>query len=554
MGATKVEELYVEFLQKGFEDLQSKLDAVLSKFREMSNGVTGFASQTSTSTDTAVESMGGMGKEIESVCNNVAKQTASLANTVSGSVNAMATASQIGTNKTKSQYSSLASSVAQFFTDLQKNPSATIGNSLASIGDKVKSVYTSVSGSIGQFAATTQKNAKDLADSTQSRLGEFGKLLVGFEIFHRATDWVIGFAKAGLQASQMGDVLNNSLTRLSLSIGGLFGPEIEKINQLIRGLTSWIDGWDASTKRTVAGIVLTTTATAAIAGAIGIATVAVHQLTAAVIELEAATGVGLILPILGATAAALGGLAIGTEAGQKSLANLGNTLAPLGTGFLKLWDSLQPLMNALWQLAEIAGSGIAMVAKFAGELVSGLAPAFNLVSGLAGLAINVLAVPLQFLMGIFEGLFEVFGQLALAIKDVLEPFTDLFENVLGTFGEVMKWLGGELKSLGKSIVEFLLAPIRLLIEGLKMASSLLEALGLKKVKSPNSEASDRNALARKSTGVSSLESFYERIAKETLSMGSGRSVEQEQLDEMKKISANTEKMAGASPNPPPLTR
>lgn len=112
-----------------------------------------------------------------------------------------------------------------------------------------------------------------------------------------------GLAHHGLAASAVGQQLNFHMQRLSLTVGGLLGPEIQSFIGTIRNLTNWLQNLNNSQKAAIAQVMLTAGAYRSLTG------------------------------VLGPTNAGLVALLLSTKEGRQVFQSLVKTLADLTTAF-----------------------------------------------------------------------------------------------------------------------------------------------------------------------------------------------------------------------------
>src|SRR5258708_7902114 len=87
-----------------------------------------------------------------------------------------------------------------------------------------------------QTALNAVQGQLDKAQKTMSAVGNAATASFGV-----AAAAVTGLATAGLAMSVQGQVMQFQMERLSRTVGGVFGPEIQKLIGFIERLTSWID-------------------------------------------------------------------------------------------------------------------------------------------------------------------------------------------------------------------------------------------------------------------------------------------------------------------------
>jgi hypothetical protein len=158
---------------------------------------------------------------------------------------------------------------------------------------------------------------------------------------------ILGFVRSGLNASAMGQIFQLQMERLSLTIAGLFGPEIRKVMELVNRFTSWIQGLSQAQKENIVRWVEGAAAALAVglvlprvlAGVMALGA-GIKALGAAITGSLASTGIGALLPLIGLVVQAMTAWLVGTEKGRSMLAQLWETLQKLSEAFSRLGKAL----------------------------------------------------------------------------------------------------------------------------------------------------------------------------------------------------------------------
>jgi hypothetical protein len=289
---------------------------------------------------------------------------------------------------------------------------------------------------------------------------------------------VVGnFVRQGLSMGAMGQLLQFQMQRLSLTMSGLFRPEIEKITQLIGKLTNWINNLTSAQKAAIAHWIQGAAAALAVAVIMprivtGIQAVigAVHALGAAVGLLEAETGIGAILPIVGLLVEGLTMLMVGTDAGREALKEMWDATKELGAAFMELFKAMD-LGDVLDSMVE----GFVIVIKLVADLVRWTA---ELIKKLNELSDGKFA---QFLKA---GLLALAGPLAI--------LGDLSKQINGPRAKKDENRDQEMKRLG--------GPESFQQTYARIAQASLMATGGKGAKSPEERTADATEIIAQNTG------------------------------------------------------
>lgn len=389
---------------------------------------------------------------------------------------------------------------------------------------------------------------------------------------------VANFVRQGLAASTMGQLFQVQMERLSLTIAGLFRPELEKVLGAVQKLTDWIqhltDAQKASIARWIEGA----------AAAVGLAVIlprivsgvravitAVIALGEAIAAAEVATGIGAILPLLGLVVEAMGLLLVGTQAGRQALSGLWDVIKQIGSALAKLWDA-----SGASAFLELVGQGLAVIAQALGRAAAKVG---DVISGMmkAGKLGDFFATMGKIVVVLAEGIAAVVDRVSdfiaamLGLPGVQSAWDAFREQVLN----LHKLLLGLVMLAGKLIAAFLdSAPVQafltVAIAGFRVLLSVVQKIAeavnfilrplnsllgvndaLDKVKTPTTagkkDEGNRNMLAPRGGGFEGLDQTYRRIAAASIGVGgAGKSAEERMVDEqhqsnqyLRRINENT---------------
>ena len=185
---------------------------------------------------------------------------------------------------------------------------------------------------------------------------------------------VTGFIHQGLAMGAMGQILQVQMQRLALTITGLFRPEIQRVSEWVQRLTNWIQSLSDLQRESIAHWLQAGAAALAmglalprvIAGLQG-AAVAVEALGAALGFLEADTGIGVLIPLIGFAIQGMTLLMVGTNGGRDALASMWEATKPLVAELVKLGEALR-----LGDLLEALGNDFAVIVSATADAVRGL--------------------------------------------------------------------------------------------------------------------------------------------------------------------------------------
>jgi hypothetical protein len=323
--------------------------------------------------------------------------------------------------------------------------------------------------------------------------------------FGRAQIALVGFVGAGIASSAMGELLANRMGMLTREIAALFLPQIRLVIEGIQKLTDWFRTLSGDQQQNIARWIFAGAAMLAVAklmpvliqGLVG--TVAgVRALTVAILGLESSTGIGALLPLVGALITLLASLAVGTEIGRHGFGRLWGALQPMLVQSAALFKSLQaafvPVLDAMSQAFQMVKPQLLEMGKALGEF---LVPAFKILADVMIVVIYAGA-----------GLLNFFAQLTTYILKVVTPALAGLAAILDKIAKGYAYL------IGAKTPDLVLPP---------PAQA-----------APNAPGSPHMTLFPRSSGFESLQAAWERIAKATIGLGGGKTDAQKQLEELMK--------------------
>jgi len=343
--------------------------------------------------------------------------------------------------------------------------------------------------------------------------------------FNYASAAIVGFATAGVHASQTGELFRMQFERLSLAIAGLFRPEIQKILELIQRFTNWLNKLDPHMKTmighflaaAIAGLGVSKVLLGPLMSAIQVTLLGMQLLTAAGIELNIVTA-GIPL-LIGAIVTVFGGLAVGTQTGRNALKGLWEIFKPL-------IDGLKPIIDIFMEIGRVVGSVFGQAFQVVGIILKSFFSILGAGLSILGAILKVVLLP-----------FTILGRLIEKIMEMLKPLTD-------KFSELAETLVGKVVKSAMLVVKWVD----------KMIDKIFDLLGLGK-SAVDKDKENRSTEIARSPGFEAPEAVFMRIAAASVNLGAGKSVEEEQLDELRGIRENTGKTHESVENQkPPYTR
>lgn len=400
----------------------------------------------------------------------------------------------------------------------------------------ISSVIEQVKAGFGVITAGITSVTTASGNLTQQIQAGLGAITAGVAA---VTASVAGFVRSGLAASALGEVMRYRFEQLALSLSGLFRPEIEAVIETVQAVTEKIRGLTAtqaehlsSWLKIAAGAVAAAAIFPTVITAIKGITAAVIALNIAVVEGLAATGIGALVPLIGAAVSVLAGLVVGTEAGQKALGKLFEAFRPVAAAVDSLVSAFSPLIDLIKPIGELIAAAfkpiatvIQTVADIVAPIISGLSaiitPVINVISALANVlgstlaaAISVLVSPLRIVADILGTLWKLFGK--------------LIEGVLNKLADVFNVIADAIDKARKAFEKFM----------------QIISLGIYRPEEEDKKAKEKNrgALGAKASPFGDVSRHFEETAQRTMGLGMGKNVDEQQLEVLERIETNTEEM------------
>lgn len=331
----------------------------------------------------------------------------------------------------------------------------------------VGGVVASGMGTAATAMARVAQGAAQMAGQIQSAMSLASISVLGFSAS------VGGFVAAGVRFSYVGDQISLYLQRISLAMSGLFRPELTKAIDLLRGVTNWLYSLSEAQRENIARWIMAgaaALATAAIlpriisgiTGVIG----AVRALTLAILEGEFATGIGAILPVIGAAVAGLVVLNGGMEGVKKVFTSVMEVVRPVFEAVrdfaVSAAKAFEPLFAALGKVFEALKPVMKVLAELAGAVVRALAS-----------VLQVLATVLTVIVKILEPIVVIFAKVAEIIGKILVPVIRILAAVLEVVARVVQALFKILEPILNLIVKVVEAIMELLGPVVEVVASVL---------------------------------------------------------------------------------
>lgn len=335
---------------------------------------------------------------------------------------------------------------------------------------------------------------------------------------------IAGFVRAGLSGTAMAAQLSFQMNALSRNIAGLFAPEIQRAINLVRSLVEWFRGLTDEQRSNIVRWIEGATVAAGVAillprivSGIQAVILGLRALAVAIAGVEASTGIGAILPLIGAAAAAITALVIGTEAGRGALG--------------KFWDVLKGIAEALGKIFAPIAAGI-------GAIVEKLTDAFDAIAG-------PLLEALKGIAEAFAPLGEAIGGLAASVGDVLAgAFKVVAEIVIAALNVMRPFISVlvQIASVVVNVVVVAFKGLALVLESIARMLAFITGVDFDKVKvgKPEQLTGNRREIAPGTASFGSPEQVYNQIAQASVMLG--KSVPEQQLDEQRNGNMTLEKI------------
>jgi len=355
-------------------------------------------------------------------------------------------------------------------------------------------------------------------NKVQAQVEKVGQ--AGAQAFGMLNQHIGGLVRQGLSLSAVGDVLNFRMQQLALTVAGLFGPEIQKAIGLVEKLTGYINSLSQTQKESVAQWI------------------------------EMAAAGTLFMKLLPLLTGGLGGLLTmfaGVGVGKALVENF-DQIKQTAT---KLIETLTPLMQATSELfSKLVEAALPVVYL----IVDLLAPAVDLLTGAIQLltealdagALKWVATALAAVYA-YRGFIMVIGvvkTVVMAIRSISAALT-----VMNTLQAIANALAGNWVAIaGAAAVGVAAFAAMSSIEG---HTAEQEQLHRKTSKSRGS----REAMMRKVGGPEALDATWQRIARASVNVGTGRKPEEETNTLLERANQRLEEISNNTKgNKPPVDR
>jgi hypothetical protein len=417
------------------------------------------------------------------------------------------------------------------------------------------------------FVEFTQKGLEGLQAGIKSLQDNFSKLENGVKlvgpamtaVFSKAASSLEGFVRSGLSASATGQALNFHMQQLSLTIAGLFGPELRKLVDLVGSVTQYLRELSDGKKELIASFIKGAAAAMLVATVLPKIVGATSTVIAGVKALSLAfTGLGIasggILPVFGVIAtglAALGGGLLVAENGFggllekfkpfiEQLQGIGERLAP---SFAAIADAGIPVFQAILELVAALADLFAKVIETILPLVGIFADVMPTAIGVLTDAVNLLGDALDSNIGkwalLTAGIYAAVAAIPAAVAGI-------WSMIVATYAYI-KALVIQLAMQGPAGWA-ILAGAAVIAAGAVAAVAATQDRQNEKGKQAmgrmrdgaNARNNNRSTLAPQIGGSESVTSMYDRIAALTIQNTAGRrSHEDEVEDRLRRIDENT---------------
>ena len=278
--------------------------------------------------------------------------------------------------------------------------------------------------------------------------------------FDQAKAGLMAWVTAGVAASSAGQVLSFQMEALSRNVAGLFGPEIQKVTDLVQNLTTWIRGLSDEQRENIAQWIMGAAVGGTVAAilpkivaGVQAATIGVKALTVAL----ASSGWGAIVPIAGAAVTALAGLGAAADVAENGIGGFLSGMADAFAGVQEIFTSLLPAFQPILDLAaEVWASLVPLFAGLA-EMVAGfMVRTLPLVEQVLRPLMQVLFQLAEAAMPFIDIMLDLAAELAEAVMPVLAEFLGFFSEMLAFAGPLVQVIA----DLGKAIIRWVMEPIK----------------------------------------------------------------------------------------------
>lgn len=339
--------------------------------------------------------------------------------------------------------------------------------------------------------------------------------------FATLTVGVLGFVRAGVGASAVGEVLSFRMGELSRSIAGLFTPEIQRVIDLVQKATSWLRALSNEQRANI-----------------------VHWVEAA----AAALGMAIVMPrvitgIQALVGALVSVLTVGTGGLLPLLGQMASLFVAVGVGGMVAEQQFAPFLELLSALSELLKELAVAFVPVAVSVAEILTPAVRgLTTWLKSLNVETITTAIRMLaaVGAFAAVISIIPKVIAAIKAVITVMKALTlaqiiqKAMSGPAGWAQLALGAAIAAgaIGAAVATFNS------LDPDKMAKGAANKAALK------GGAGNRGELMPKLGGFESLTAAYDRIAQASVKAGLGKGTPERQLDEAVKTNEKLDKLIG----------
>jgi hypothetical protein len=220
-------------------------------------------------------------------------------------------------------------------------------------------------------AKEAARAVKEQAETVASGIGAVG-VAAGI-MYAKLTESIAGYVRAGIAASAIGDQINWQMQQISLSIAGLFRPELEKLINMLRAVTDWFRSLSDAQRENLARWALFLTVGLGVAVMLPAVVIGLRAMSVAIQAISAAIAAGSLgtLPIIFAAVAAA------SVYFTEGLSGLWNVITPLADAVSAFAAVMGEILGPILQVVAI---GITYVVKAVVALVEILKPVIQLVA------------------------------------------------------------------------------------------------------------------------------------------------------------------------------
>lgn len=367
--------------------------------------------------------------------------------------------------------------------------------------------------------ATVQKGLESLAKGAQAFAAQ------AESAFNKVKYALVGFAAGGLYASSQWQVFQFHLERLARTLAGLFGPEIQKVLDLVISLADKIQNLTDAQREHIVQWVKAGVATLAMSKILPMVLGGIQSIIGGVKALSAAfaaSGWGALLMIVGYLAAAFLGIGAGAEVAQNGIGGLWERLKPLMEALkdagMKILDALQPLLPVFVELFE--------------KVLDAILPLIPIIADALVPVIKLLASVLQLLMELIGPMIELWAKWAKFVTEVVVAIIKKLAEWIQKIVDGVKWLLGVSGGSGSGI------------------GGSLEAAGFTKAKKDDR----RGQLPPRVGGIEGIEQMWVHLQEAARMIGGGKSPQERLADTAEKQLAEQKNTTDAVKNIKPDIR